>query len=274
MDIKAYIASGILEAYALDDLPQKEREVVEAMLAKYPELKQELTAIEEGLEALAMETAIAPPADLRENLFAALENEVTTAAAAAAAPKPEAKVMPIAPEKSYLWNYIAVASISIALVSSFMAYDFYSRWKQSQSAYADIINSNELLANQNNRVNNRLDQIEQDFKVLVNPDFGRVDMASVVEGQSFAASVYWNKKTEEAYLSIQELRTLTAQQQYQLWAIVDGKPVDLGVFDITEGALTKMKSIANAAMFAVTIEPKGGSVNPTLDAMQVAGNVG
>lgn len=272
MDIKDYIASGILEAYALDDLPQEERAAVETMLSKHPELRQELDTIEEGLEALAMETAIAPPPDLKDSLFAALDSEET--AKEEAVPQPEIKVIPLVPKKSYVWNYIAAASVSIALVSSFMAYDFHNRWKRTQEAYADIINSNELLANQNNRVNNRLDQIEQDFKVLVNPDFGRVDMASVIEGQSFAASVYWNKKTEEAYLSIQELRELTAQQQYQLWAIVDGKPVDLGVFDITEGALTKMKSIANVATFAVTIEPKGGSINPTLDAMQVAGNVG
>lgn len=272
MDIKAYIASGILEAYALDDLPQKERAAVETMLQQYPELKEELNTIEEGLEALAMETAITPPADLKDSLFAALDSSVTQEETPAA--EQEAKVIPVAPKKSYIWNYIAAASISIALVSSFMANDFYNRWQQSQAAYADLADSNEILANQINKVGNELRETLDDYNVLVNPDFGRVDMASVIEGQSFAASVYWNKKTEEAYLSIQELRTLTAQQQYQLWAIVDGKPVDMGVFDITEGALTKMKSIANAATFAVTIEPKGGSVNPTLDAMQVAGNVG
>lgn len=271
MDIKNYIASGILEAYALDDLPQEERAAVEAMLVAHPGLQAELTLIEEGLEVLAMETALTPPADLRDNLFAALEGDEPVVEEA---PEGDIRVLPVTPKKSYFWNYVAAASVSIALVSSFMAYDFYSRWKSSQAAYADIISSNELLAEQNNKVNNRLDQIEEDFKVLVNPDFNRVDMASVIEGQTFSASVYWNKKTEEAYLSIQELRALTEQQQYQLWAIVDGKPVDMGVFDITEGGLTKMKSIANAATFAVTIEPKGGSVNPTLEAMQVAGNVG
>ncbi|MCE7993770.1 MAG: anti-sigma factor [Roseivirga sp.] len=271
MDIKDYIASGILEAYALDDLPQEERAAVETMLDKHPELREELNAIEEGLEALAMETAIAPPSGLKDNLFAALDKEHTQEVEET---QPETKVIPLAPKKSYLWNYVAAASISIALVSSFMAQDFYSRWKQSQAAYADVINSNELLANQNNKVNRLLDQKEKDFAVLANPDFGRVDMASVIEGQSFAASVYWNKKTEEAYLSIQNLSNLTEEQQFQLWAIVDGKPVSMGVFDLEKDVLTKMSSIANAGMFAVTIEPRGGSVNPTMDAMQVAGEVG
>jgi len=47
----------------------------------------------------------------------------------------------------------------------------------------------------------------------------------------------------------------------------------MGVFDFDVEGLIKMKNIQNAAMFAVTIEPKGGSVNPTLDLMQVAGEV-
>lgn len=271
MDIKDYIASGILEAYALDDLSQEERAAVEAMLAKHPELQQELNTIEEGLETLAMETAIAPPTDLKDSLFAVLD-EVQPEEAPA--PEPEARVLPLAPKKSYFWNYVAAASVSIALVSSLMAYDFYSRWQQSQAAYADVINSNELLANQNNKVNNQLRQIEQDYGVLVNPDFDRVDMASVIQGQSFSASVYWNKKTEAAYLNILDLPDLTEEQQFQLWAIVDGKPVSMGVFDLKKDALTQMTAVANAAMFAVTIEPRGGSVNPTLDAMQVAGEVG
>jgi anti-sigma-K factor RskA len=34
-----------------------------------------------------------------------------------------------------------------------------------------------------------------------------------------------------------------------------------------------MKNVQNASLFAVTIEPKGGSENPTMDLMQVAGAV-
>ena len=59
--------------------------------------------------------------------------------------------------------------------------------------------------------------------------------------------------------------------QYQLWAIVAGKPVDLGVFDKTTDSsdMKIMKSIASAQAFAVTLEPRGGSVNPTMNQMMV-----
>jgi len=88
------------------------------------------------------------------------------------------------------------------------------------------------------------------------------------------AYVYWNESSKEVYLSIQSLKQLSKDNQYQLWAIIDGKPVDAGVFDGDVAGLLKMKDIASgAAAFAVTIEPRGGKTTPTLETMQVMGNV-
>ena len=82
------------------------------------------------------------------------------------------------------------------------------------------------------------------------------------------------KKQKKSILSVQDLKELAQENQYQLWAIIDGKPVDAGVFDNNFTGLLKMKDIgAGAATFAVTIEPRGGRQTPTLETMQVAGNV-
>jgi anti-sigma-K factor RskA len=61
-------------------------------------------------------------------------------------------------------------------------------------------------------------------------------------------------------------------KQYQLWAIVDGKPVDAGMVGDCEG-LCKMKVINRAEAFAITLEKEGGSSAPTLTAMYVMGKV-
>lgn len=270
MDIQEYISSGILEAYALDGLSPSERREVEDMLAQYPALREELNAIEEGLEALALETAMAPPTDLK----AAILNQVDEHTTEEATTEPvSAKIVQMQP-KTNVWAYVAAASIALAAIASFLAYDYHNKWQGAQNAYAQLQANNELMASQYNQVNQRLEQLEDDIEVIGNSDFQRVSMGAVNEGDTYTASIYWNAKTEDAYLSIQDLKELTEEQQYQLWAIVDGKPVDMGVFDHDVKGLIKMKSVANAATFAVTIEPKGGSVNPTLEAMQVAGNVG
>jgi len=272
LDIKEYIASGILEAYIFDTLSPQERAEVEALVVQYPELRDELNAIEAGLEDIAMATAIQAPSHLKANIMAAIGGE-DEGQLVGNVSQEAPKVIPMPQTNTGVWKYLVAASVALAVVSSYMAYDYRLKWKSSSDAFAQLQAQNSQMAEQYNQVNNRLDELVADIDVISNADFKRVNMAAVDASQSFAASVYWNAKTDEAYLNIQNLKTLTEEQQYQLWAIVDGKPVDMGVFDFDVEGLIKMKSIKNAAMFAVTIEPKGGSVNPTLDLMQVAGAV-
>jgi len=69
-----------------------------------------------------------------------------------------------------------------------------------------------------------------------------------------------------------KMDSLPGDKQYQLWAIVDGKPVSAGLIEDCNG-LCKMTNVPKASMFAITIEPKGGSAAPHLEAMVVAGAV-
>ena len=280
MDIEKYIASGILELYALDELPAEEKAEVEKALAQHPELREELNDIEEGLEDLAMASAVAPPDFLKGNILKAIDQESgdqqpVDQVSGNEESGNEAKVVAMKPANSKIWSYAAAASIALALVSTYLAVDYRSKWKDSEESFARIAENLDRQASNYNQVKQDLDKLEQDFNVLTNADFGRFDMASVVDGQDqFSASVFWNQKPLEAYLSIGTLKTLTQEQQYQLWAIIDGKPVSMGVFDYNAEGLLKMENVSGVATFAVTIEPRGGSENPTLSAMQVAGSVG
>jgi anti-sigma-K factor RskA len=55
--------------------------------------------------------------------------------------------------------------------------------------------------------------------------------------------------------------------------MVEGNPVDLGVFDMKEddAGMKRMKAIEGAEAFAVTLEPRGGSKSPTMDQLMVMG---
>ncbi len=73
-------------------------------------------------------------------------------------------------------------------------------------------------------------------------------------------------------VAVENLPTPPTDKQYQLWALVDGKPVDAGMITDLED-LQAMKEMPEAQAFAITLEPKGGSVNPTLEQLYVIGNV-
>ncbi|MFN9906762.1 MAG: anti-sigma factor domain-containing protein, partial [bacterium] len=89
---------------------------------------------------------------------------------------------------------------------------------------------------------NRLEEIETEVRITTNPDFERVVMKGTPNAPQSIASVYWNAHTKEVYLRIQNMKALSKENQYQLWAIIDGKPVDCGVFDSSVAGLLKMKA--------------------------------
>jgi anti-sigma-K factor RskA len=259
LNIEEYILSGILEAYALGELSAAERSAVEKDLAQYPELRRELALVEEVQEELLLKSAIKPRASVKAELLTKISFE-----------KPEAKVVSM---PSSAWKYATAASIVLALITSYMAYEYYGRWQSSEKNLTTIIAQNRQMAQDYNTVNERLDKIESDLRVTDNPAFTRIVMKNPDPSVTAMASVYWNEKTKEVYLSIQDMKQLAQENQYQLWAMIDGKPVNAGVFDVGPNGLIKMKNMAGAATFAVTIESRGGKPTPNLKNLQVIGNV-
>ncbi|MFZ1809484.1 MAG: anti-sigma factor [Cyclobacteriaceae bacterium] len=258
MNIKEYISTGILEAYALGEVVSTERLEVERNLAQYPELKEELLAIEKTMEAFVMRASVVPDSAVKWKVMSRVEATDT-------------KV--VALSSNSIWRYATAASVALALLASYMAYHYYHRWEVTSFALSDLIAQNQQIAQDYNVVNEKLDRIQNDFSIIENAAFTKVIMSGTENSPTSLASVYWNPSSQEVYLSIQNLKELSQANQFQLWAIVDGKPVDAGVFDSSAGGLMRMKSISGAVAFAVTIEPRGGNLSPTLETMQVVGNL-
>ena len=108
-----------------------------------------------------------------------------------------------------------------------------------------------------------------------NPENKIIKMAGTEKRASAAhATICWNTKTKEVYVGFSNLPQAPIGKQYQLWAIADGKPVDLGVIDITTdtASMQKMKVTEKAQAFAVTLEKSGGNSSPTLDEMYALGS--
>ena len=79
MNVQAYIESGILEMYALDQLDPNEREEVEGMISKFPEIRIEFENIQVTLEMYAMTRGIQPHPRVKEkirNSISKLEKEL------------------------------------------------------------------------------------------------------------------------------------------------------------------------------------------------------
>lgn len=266
MNVEEYISSGILEAYVLDQLSVTERANISSMASKYPEIRDEIEKIEHSIEALALATSMEPPRGIKENLLREISSKSTN--------QRVTPVISMSTNKSLgLLKFATAASVLVALVSVVLAFTYWKKWQGAESQLANMISENAQFAENYNQVNQQLDDIQDQVTIMSNAAYRRVVMNGTKNSPKAMATVYWNEASSEVYLSIQNLKKLSTNQQYQLWAIIDGKPVDVGVFDNSD-LFVQMKNVgSNAAAFAVTIEPHGGSQDPSLETMQVLGNV-
>ncbi|QMU28823.1 anti-sigma factor [Adhaeribacter radiodurans] len=282
MDIQEYIASGVLELYATGLLPPAERLEVDRMSALYPQVQAELQAISDSLDSYAQLHAVEPPAHLKEKVLRAI---ITTApignTVAEITPEPEGKQISF-PVDSPLdessaapgYSWWAIAATVLLLVSAGFNFYFFTNWQRSENQYQLALASQNRYAQQVQQVNNKLQLTTEELQFLTHNKTQRVDLKGVQKSPSSSVLVYWNTKTKGVLLKVADLPVPPPKRQYQLWALENGKPIDAGMLDLSDStAVQHMKTIANAQAFAITLEPEGGSQNPTLQEMYVMGQI-
>lgn len=265
MNTKAYIESGVIESYVLGIADALEAAELEQLSRQYPEIRKAIDDFEAALEKSAMAAASPAPAHVKEQLFASLAGEFRQ--------QPETAKVVALPKASGFARYVAAASIILLVASATLNVYYYGQFRSTSTAYqALLIEKNGILAENQNTQAKVLDMY-QSMQLMSDPTFIKVSMPGVKGKENNLTTVFWDTKSKDVYLLTNKLPQAGPDQQYQLWAIVDNKPVDAGVIGACAG-LCKMKNIPKAAMFAITLEKKGGSPTPHLDQLYVAGKVG
>nr|WP_262914610.1 anti-sigma factor [Pontibacter vulgaris] len=174
---------------------------------------------------------------------------------------------------AYKWMF--AASIVLFLVSGLLSYNFYNKWQQAESRLALALASEQQMAQNYNTASLKMEQQEQLLTIMRNPNYKPVHLQGVEAHPDANVMVYWNPTQQQVYLDILQLPAPPAGKQYQLWALDNGKPIDAGMLTMEEGKATlqQMKAIQSAQAFAITLEPTGGSINPTLEQLFVMGEI-
>lgn len=265
MDIKAYIESGVIESYVLGMADAQEAAELLQLSAQHPEIKQAITAFEASLEKSALANAVNPPASVKEKLFAGLQNEF-------AAEKTTPKVVAISSGSINWLKYVAAASVILLIGSSVLNVYYFNKFNEVNTKYASLLNDKNSLEASINVYKTKTLDIYNSMQLMSDPMMIKVSMKGIKGKEDDLATVFWDKKTKDVYLLANKLPQTPEDKQYQLWAIVDGKPVDAGLLNDCNG-LCRLKNIPNAQMFAITLERRGGSASPTMEQMFVAGAV-
>lgn len=272
-DLKTYLESGILELYVLGDLSKEEMLEVEGYAEQYPEIRHELNEIENALQNYAQQNAIEPSEKIKSNIIEALgfdENESTV--------EPTVKSIGSISGTTKFYKYAFAASLTLLFISIILLINLNNKLNESYTQIAVLESGNQKFSNQVNFMESQLTDTKNALQFYQNPSsYKIVTLKGSEKAPDASIVVAFNPDREEVMIDMANLNMPSNDEghQYQLWAIVDGKPVDLGVFDSASDTtgMKKMKSVKSAQAFAVTLEPRGGSVNPTTEQMMAIGNI-
>jgi hypothetical protein len=270
VNVQEYISSGIVEQVVLGLANKADLAEFEQLSTQYPELSAARETFEKQLEEFALENAVHPPAGVKLRFLEAIGNDISRENSAANEPKIISMKSENAPVRAGGWlRFVAAASFILVIGLAWFAF-------RSQSEIKDLASSNESLRTRLTTTDSLLNQILGETKVVSDPNTTVVNMVGTTVAPKSSANIYWDSSSTNVFLIVKNMPKLPSDQQYQLWALIDGKPKDLGVFDAdttNNRVILKMKNTQKAQAFAITIEQKGGSPSPTLQKMQSLGKM-
>jgi anti-sigma-K factor RskA len=228
-----------------------ERLEFERACAQYPEVRAAREAFELALEQQAFEAAQPVPASWKAEISRAVLEGPTT----------EVPVVPISTARSNPWKWVAAASILLLAGSMIWNFSLLNKQKETNVQLAEMKGWMDT-------ANAQLSSMEKMKEVLIgNENLKMATMKGMDPAPQAYATVYWDSLSKDVYLMVNNLPAPASGKQYQLWAILNGQPVDLGVipndiFVQKKSLLLTMKNTLGAQAFAITLEKMGGNPTP------------
>lgn len=234
--------------YALGALDAETAQKVEEFLLRATtDQKREFTDWRETAALLPLSLQQIPPAAfLKQRLMTRIAEEETPPYSFQNSPS--AKVLPFhkplrAPKQAPRWLAMA-AAVALTFAATYLAW-------------------------QNARLSDQLRLVEGQIQEITSTDTQIISLAGVESPQA-TAKVFWNKKTHTWKVYINNLPVPANDKSYQLWYVTkeDGK-INAKVFSPNAQGNAELsvslpqEAIHSLAATAVTLEPKGGSVQPT-----------
>jgi hypothetical protein len=242
LSLNEYILSGAIEACIFGVATSEEEATYQNMRLQHPEVVAYANNVETAMEQQMLTNApLQPSAKVKDDVMQSILN------------KKQTPVVPINSntKKSNILQYAVAACIAITLGSIVFNLMMASKLKQQQA----VINKYKI-----EKEGNSLD-------FLKNPEITPVALNGVGYHAICRCSLFWDKNKNEAFIQIHHLVPLGENSTYQLWAVVNGKTVSVGLFTYNpEKKPIIIKNIpAEATEFIVTVENKSGATIPNAD---------
>lgn len=254
MDKEKFIASGLLQQYALGLIDPEEEQDIEQLLDAHPELQEEVRRLQTGIHQYAMQQGI-PPHPSR------LEQQASNAIPESAAPEKTSAPAPRRPAPKP--NPAILAAFAGILIL----------WYFQSNRTRNTIDYLRTELQQCAQEQNQLRQTQLLYAQLTDPNVRPVTLGPTGLSPEALSVAFWNPAAGKAYINPSGLPAPPKDCQYQVWADVNGEMINLGLIDPSSEQIQPIAFIENAESLNITIEPLGGSKHPTVAKLLVSGRI-
>lgn len=279
VDVKEYISSGILESVVFGLATDQEIREVACMSHIYPEIRAELDAISAAFEKETFAAAIEPDPSLKSKVIEAIRGEEQILPEEEQQPKIisfEPVSQTTAPAGNP-WKWMAAACAIMTLGAGLLWYTSTQENRSMGTRIAQLEKENTKSQEVYNAMVLQQERTEAIQKVLTDESTQNVKMGGMPKDPKADVKIMWSGEAQKAVMVAQTITPPPTDMQYQLWAIADGKPVSIGLFDYDElMSMTEPFDVyaKNISAFAITLEKRGGNPVPTMENMVVMGAIG
>ncbi len=278
MNTKEYIESGILEAYVSGAASDQERREVECLSSVYPEIKKELDSLEETMNQFSLDYKVPVPRGLKSKIMAAVKEEDQVSAMSVVPKKSDPILQETTKPKrisgrdpsKFPWR---IAATLLLVVSCGLLYFLITLEDDYKSEIDNQRNSIVQLEDRLNDLSRKFSDQKNQLAVVSSPSTLKIPLRTANGEGGENALVFWDPSNEKVFLDPEQLPAVKDNQQYQLWALKDNQPIDLGTVLKGDFGFQQMKNTPEADAFAITLEPLGGSKQPTLEELKVIGKI-
>lgn len=228
---------ALLGAYAVDAVDDDERRAVEALVAADPDAARELADLRAVAARLGAAVEAAPPVGARDAVLAAIAStpQDTPPSAVPAAATARSRRGPAR------WYALAAAVAIGAAVPGALLVQQVNHNRQVEAEQQQVA-----------------DLLTDPSAVLVHQD---------VPGAGAVTAILTDTR---AVLTAESMPAPDGGDVYQLWVVRDGQPRSAGVMTSDDGTVRQFADdFAPGDALAVTVEPAGGSEQPTSDPIVV-----
>jgi anti-sigma-K factor RskA len=251
VNVKEYINSGLVESYVLGLATDAERLEFEQVCATYPEIAEARDAFERSLENQLIRDAITPPSFIKEKI----QQQISSAANSSSNLSDDV-IADTPVRRMNVWRLLAAACFVGLLGVGYWAYT-------TNEKYQNALAKQSATEKELQQSTAQLESLQQQADMMTKPGVKMVALKGTANAPQAQTTIFWDTTgTRDVYLMINNLPQPATDKQYQLWAIIDKQPVDLGMIDYEANQkrlLLRMKNVQNAQAFAITLEQRGRS---------------